>query len=184
MIEHNIVNPPTVSIILRISKKLFFYKSLPWNYILNQVMCASLLTFHLYWLCSGYVEVIVNGFTAFMPLLFKNTAKNSLTLTVGSYFMIVIHPFPPFSSCGDHILFSEYICHSSFWTQNWRNSYLWDGVLKYTHADVSIFSANNQKIQSGFCLANELGFGFVLHSFQVHTSLCVVPTYPPTPSDI
>lgn len=115
MIERNIVNPPTAPVIFSISKKQFFYKSLYfWNCILSQVLCASVLTFHLYWLCSGYVEVIVNGFTAFMPLLFKNTAKNSLTVAVGSYFMIVIHPFTPFSSCGDHILFSEHICHSSF----------------------------------------------------------------------
>lgn len=130
MTEHNIVNPPTAPIIFSISKKLFFLqKSVSWNCILNQVSRASLLTFHFYWLCSWYVEVIVNGFIAFMPLLFKNTGKNSLTVTVGSYFMIVIHPFPPFSSCEDHILFSEYLCHS-FWTQNWRNRYLSANVVK------------------------------------------------------
>lgn len=42
-------------------------------------------------------------------------------------------------------------------------------------------SAYNQKIQSGLCLANNLGFSFVLYSFQVHTSstLCIVPHFSP-----
>lgn len=43
-------------------------------------------------------------------------------------------------------------------------------------------SANNQKIQTGLCLANKLGFSFVLYSCQVHTRrrLCIVPHFSPT----
>lgn len=139
-------------------------------------MCASLLTFHLYWLCSGYVEVIVNGFTAFMPLLFKNTAKNSLTVTVGSCFIIVIHPFRPFSPCGDHILFSEQYAILPFECGT-EKIIIYQPMGWNTHMQMcQFFSANNQKIRSGLCLANELGFSFVLYIFQVHTgsSLCTV----------
>lgn len=140
-------------------------------------MLASLSTFSLYCLRSGYVEVIINGFIAFMSLLFKNTGKNYFWTCGCHYFMTdSFFPFSFFFMWEIHLIFRVHLSFFFLNTELKKKLYIRQCGEIHICRHCKKFTAYEHKIQSGICFANKLGFNFILYSFQIHTSniLCVL----------